>query len=367
VKPFYRLIFTLGVAEFARGLIFLGVLPWLGTAAAVGAMSLNVLGETFAKPMGGWVIDHYGWRVTLRLALPLLAGGIMLTALPSMILVGAVVAGLASGWVHLCVLRSARNEELGWVQSSWMAGVGAGVLGAPWVAGYGLTYLCLFVTGLIVVAMVACLRVEGGRRPEARSRTGGFGTAWRVALRLLPLVFLQTAVAAGLIAALPILGRLFWGAGHYNIILLTGGISCVPFLLARRFHNRRGRIVGATVIALGLALLAANLNLYLELLGMACIGAGLGLFMPAWLHVVKARAPESAAGRLWALIGLIEGLSASVGTALSEWLMPKHAPGLLASGALAYAALAVIHTFIGGTEGSPDSVAMSHQSSALPR
>lgn len=368
MKPFYRLVFTLAVAEFARGLVYLGVLPWLGTAAAVGAMSLNLLGETFAKPLGGWVIDRYGWRMAVRLALPLLAGGLLLTATPKTILVGAVASGLAVGWIHLAVLRAGHGEELSWVQSAWMVGVGAGVLGAPWVAEFGLDLpvLCYLSAGLTGTALLSAWNVASGRAPEGRQQTGSFGQAWRAAVRLMPLVFVQTAVAAGLIAALPILGRMFWGPGQYNLVLVAGALACVPFLLNRRLHNRKGRIAGAIAIAIGLGLLAANFHWLAQAAAMAILGAGLGLFMPAWLHVVKIRAPEAAAGRLWALVGLIEGLSASVGSALSEWLAPRHASGLLASGAFAYAMLALVHTFF-GLDRPVDGGPMSHHSSAMHR
>lgn len=211
----------------------------IGTWAAVGALA-GALGPL----IGGWLVDTVSWRAIFLLNLPL---GIVGTALAlkyvdessdrtpgaSLDAWGAVLA--TGGLCALTWALTAASSAQHWSAEVWIAGI----------AG--------------VVVLAAFVFVERAQGDAALMPAAMFVTTTFIGLTLL--TFFLYASLGGLIVALPYLlvrvgdgGATSAGAAMLPLPLVIGFGSRYVGAIAPRFGTRALLTVGATVVAVGLAL-----------------------------------------------------------------------------------------------------------------
>jgi EmrB/QacA subfamily drug resistance transporter len=210
---------------------------WAAAGAAVGA----------AGPvLGGWLIDHFGWRTVFLINLPLVAAAIALA-------VTAIDEPPRARGAHKLDLLGSAVVTLGLGLLVWALTEASG--GAGWTAGVWAT----LTAG--VVLLVVFVRVEARRGAAAAMPLSLFASRTFIGLNLLTLI-LYGALSA-LLVLIPFVlieaGHLSGtaaGAALLPLPLIIALLSPRAGMLAERIGARPLLIAGSLVVAAGFLVLA---------------------------------------------------------------------------------------------------------------
>lgn len=217
----------------------------IGTWAAIGAIAGAV-----GPVIGGWIVDHLGWRPIFLINVPIALGAMWLAVRyvhesrdrrPGSRLdwTGGVVATLALGIFIWGLTAAAEPSTPKWT-------IGLAIVG-------GLALMALFV------------RIERMRGDDALMPRALFGTSTFAGLSLL--TFFLYAALGGLIVLLPyVLIRI----GHYSGIEAGAAMLPIPLLIgvgSRMMGNIAARIGGRWLLSGGALIVTVGLALYARIDG----------------------------------------------------------------------------------------------------
>jgi predicted MFS family arabinose efflux permease len=308
VASFYLLLSP--VPQYATALGANGI----GAGLVTGVLMLATVAAELVTPR---LMTRLGCR-------PVLAAGLFLLGAPALALIGpasmasilAVCAVRGVGFAIVMVAGGAlmasvvpaerRGEALG--VSGVVVGIPAVVflpLGA-WLTGH-VGYEPVFVAGA-VASLAAMVVVPGlpGREPEAEEPVGVLDGLRTAALVRPSVVFMATAMAAGIVVTfLPVaVGPA--AAGAAPLALLAQALTATVFRWAAgRYGDRHGpaRLLAPAVVAVaaGVLVLAFTSSPAAVVLGMALFGAGFGVAQNASLSLLFSRVSRSGHGAVSAL------------------------------------------------------------------
>ncbi|AEB11985.1 MFS transporter [Marinithermus hydrothermalis] len=335
-----RFLLALGLVEFARSGLYAGLLPLVAperlglNLGVVGvAVSLHYLGDTFGRSFGGYLSDRFGvgWVVGTGA----LVGLAVVLWVPEA-KVGGLLWGLAllhglaimPMWPGVMTLASRASKPGADARSIGLAHmllapfIGLGALATAYFADTRPRTAFTLVLGAQAIAAVlalSVLRVRGEARPAPPTRPR---YPWGRLVSLFPAAFAQT-LAPGLLA--PILFPFAKYAGlsplWVGLVIAVGGLVAYGLLqpagrLADRYGPKWPLIVGISLNAITLLLLARMPPLPLYLLIAALGGLGYALMVPSWGGLVVRTLPEHNRAAAWGALMTFEGLGFAVGPAL---------------------------------------------------
>ncbi len=351
-------IATTACVEFARGALFLSLLPAYltqGLSMSVATLGLVIsaqyLADTVFKIPTGWLVDRFGpWRV-LAPFLSLSAVAVYLlprvhASLAFMLL--GVLFGVGSSANWPAVLSG--SVEIGGMERrasatsivflAWLAGGGLGPVLVNFLIGRGFHTAFLVaaavVTGAPVAALLGLRRLRAGRHPATRpaespDSPGAVLDGIRRAGWLIPGMFVQMLALGILLPVLVPFARqhLHLTPPQYGFMLLAGGTVTVLCLLPMgRVVDRLGSkllLVGgfmmaaAAVVLLALARDASGL-----LWRTALLGLSYAIILPAWNGLTVGKIDAGRRGLLLGVFMAIEGLGIAVGPILGGALYTWH-------------------------------------------
>lgn len=257
--------------------------------------------------LGGLITDYWGWPWVFWLNLP----------------VGIAALAFAAATVpHIEPGTRGRFDVAG---ATLFAGAFVAlVLAVTWVGDPRTRPAAIVAFTLAAVGFVALLLVESRAEEPIiplrllRNRTIASGLALSTIIGVglfsitayLPTYFQMAyrtiATVSGLVPIATVFGMLVSN-------LLTG------FLVGRTGHYRAYPIVGTTLGAVGLAVMAllpAGLPLWVPTVVMFTVGVGTGAFMSLVIAVVQSAAPRSETGAITATVNLVRQIGSTVATAV---------------------------------------------------
>jgi len=328
-----KALYTLGFLVFIAGSALCGFAP--GLPVLIGARVLQGVGAAMLQANSVAIITATVPETTLGRAI-----GVQGVAQALGLAVGPAVGGFLIGWLDwrwvffINVPVGILGSALAWVALPRTSGGGRGER----VSGWGT--LLLF-TGLAVLLLaLSFLHAAGYLLPVSAALLLGFWALerWGAAPLLKPAVLRAPGLLAGLTAAL------------LSYAVLFGGLLAVPLLLERVFGATPGQAgLVLTVVPVTLALVAEGGGLLSDrygtrlptvtgmgfavgglmlmegirsasdprlFAGLALLGVGMGLFIPANNAGVMRAAPTASLGLTGGLINMMRGLGASLGIAL---------------------------------------------------
>ena len=279
--------------------------------------------------LGGWLTDYFSWHAIFWINLPIGLAAYLLSSHALRLLVPPrrqvrvdyIGAGLLTALVTVLLL------VMTWGGSTY-----------PWVS---------WPIGLMLLGAVALGLVLAWQE-------------WRVSDALLPpRLFtnstLMSGVAMAFLASAGLLGGTFLLPLFFQLLrgadAQASGMMVVPFLVASvvgayasgQMTRRLGRarpvllagLVGAAVGFAMLAMAGAMTPLAVVLLGMAVVGAGLGMCMPTGVVVVQNAAPPADVGTATGALLLLRSMGGAVGSTMVGALLTSRFQGGLAAAGLA--------------------------------
>jgi EmrB/QacA subfamily drug resistance transporter len=215
----------------------------IGTWAASGAIA-GAIGPL----IGGWIVDHLGWRPIFLISLPIAIG---------------------AAWLAIRYVDESRDRRKG-SRLDWSGGIAAtlGLGGIVWAlsaaadpATPNVALLSATLGGLACMALFVWIEIRRG--DDALMPLALFGTATFAGLSLL--TFFLYAALGGLIVLLPfVLIRL----GHYSGIEAGAAMLPVPILIgvgSRLMGRVAARIGGRLLLSGGALVVAIGLPLYVRI------------------------------------------------------------------------------------------------------
>jgi EmrB/QacA subfamily drug resistance transporter len=212
----------------------------IGTWAAVGAIAGAV-----GPVIGGWIVDHFGWRPIFLINVPIALGAV---------------------WLALAYVEESRDRRKG-SRLDWLGGLvatlGLGVIVWALTAAADpstprWTIILAALTGLAFIAAFVAIEIRRG--DDALMPIALFGTSTFAGLSLL--TFFLYAALGGLIVLLPyVLIRV----GHYSGIGAGAAMLPVPILIgagSRLMGKVAARIGGRWLLSGGALIVATGLALY---------------------------------------------------------------------------------------------------------
>jgi MFS family permease len=312
---------------------------WAAAGAAVGAVG---------PVLGGWLIDHFGWRTVFVINLPLAAAAIALALVSvhesqreahtqRLDLLGSVVVTLGLGFLVWALTDASGGG--GWTARAWLA-LGAGV-----------------------VLLAVFVRVEAARGAAAAVPLSLFASRAFIGLNLLTLI-----LYGALSALLVIIPFVLIEAGHLSgtaagaallpLPVILALLSPATGMLAARSGARPLLVAGSLVVAAGFVVLmfapvsggywvAVFPALTLVSLGMSAVAAPLTTAVLGSAGPAAAGAASgfnSAVSRLGGTFAtaMMGGIFAAQGAALTSAFHGAALAGALASAAAAGIAVALV-------------------------
>lgn len=374
----FTLAAVLFLAEFARGAFFLTFLPlytteFLGWSLATAgvAVSVHYLAETAVKSPAGWLLDRLGG--------PVLKGGLLLGVVslsvvrlyphPALLIVASGLFGLGYSplWIGIITgVASAgaknRSSRIGLVFTSWLAGMGAGLVAVSFFISSGFeTAFNVIIAFLLAAMIMAWLFYPGAQAVRAGEVVSPKefllairGLAVNKSTRvLLPGMFLQTLSASLLLPVLPVFATSRLGLSHdgYGFLIMAGGAAAAIFLipmgtLADRIGIRAILFTGLGFSAAALGGLALAGNPHNAVLITLVLGISYAAVLPAWNTLLARSIPPGGQATRWGVFSTIEGLGISAGPAMGGFLARYSSPSsvLLASAGI-LSAMALFYLF----------------------
>ena len=217
----------------------------IGTWAAVGAIA-GAIGPV----IGGWIVDHYGWRPIFLINLPIGAGALWLA------------------WRFADESRDRRPDaKLDWAGGALATvALGALVWALTAAADPHASRVALAAAAIVGIVLLALfLKLEASRGADALMPFDLFATSTFAGLSIL--TFLLYAALGGLIVLLPfVLIRV----GHYSAAAAGAAMLPIPIVIggaSRAIGRFAERVGGRVLLTAGSAIVAAGLALYARIGG----------------------------------------------------------------------------------------------------
>jgi len=274
--------------------------------------------------LGGLIVDYWGWPWVFWVNVP----------------VGVVAFVLAFGAVpHLPGDEAPKRFDAAGA-AGMTVGLAALVMAATWAGDAALRPAAALAAGIAVVALAAFAVAESRAETPIvplhlfAHRTVVVGTVVSAIVGIglfsitsyLPTYFQMayrtTATVSGLVPIATVFGMLVSN-------LLSG------WLVSRTGHYRAFPLIGTTLGAAGLAVMAAlpvGLPLAVPMAVMAVVGLGTGAFMSLIVAVVQSAAPPSEVGAATAAVNLVRSVGSTVATAIIGGVIGFGVAALLPAG-----------------------------------
>lgn len=378
---FWAFLGVLAAVEFARGALFISILPTyitaeLGYGVAVSGLVLSAhyLADTLFKSPLGWLVDRYGGRQVLSLAFPWILLSVLLLQRgrsPWLLVLAAGLYGLAAAptWPSVvgALIDLAPPEErggiMGAVNMAWLGGSGLGTILVNFLASSAFRQAFWAVEGVLALGLLLALGLRFRQRRSTRlcqedrpSLRQQLDRIWKhlASVRpLLPGMFVQTLSIGMLLPILAPYARLRLGLtqAHYAYLLLIGGgmtvLLLVPFgRLADRWSYRGFLTVGFALAALSLLFLV-DVEKVTWVYALVCLlGASYAMILPSWNAVVTRALPSTVRGALIGFFMSVEGLGVASGPILGAKLWEVLGPRVpFQASAAVLIAMAVFYLF----------------------
>ncbi|MDI3280152.1 MAG: MFS transporter [Bacillota bacterium] len=352
---FWAFLGTLAAVEFARGALFISILPTyittqLGYGVAVSGLVLSAhyLADTLFKSPLGWLVDRYGGRRILSLALPWVLFSVFLLQSghsPWLLVLAAGLYGLAAAptWPSVVgtLIELSPPEErggiMGAVNMAWLMGSGLGTILVNFLISSTFQRAFWAVEAVLALGLLLALGLRLRQRRSSRhhqvdhpSLRQQLDRIWKhlASIRaLLPGMFVQTLSIGMLLPVLAPYARLQLGLtqAHYAYLLLAGGgvtvLLLVPFgRLADRWSYRGFLTLGFALAALSLLLLV-DVEKVVWVYALVCLlGAAYAMILPSWNAVLTRTLPSTVRGTLIGFFMSVEGLGVASGPVLGAKL-----------------------------------------------
>lgn len=377
--------------------VYMGSVLRLSTFAIGLSMSLQYIGDNFFRSPAGWLVERFGFRLTMLCGLLLSTGAIALIAWSSrawVIALACTLLGIGSAPLWPCVLIgitsiTARNQNfgqaMGVIQMSTLGGTGTGPVLINLFVGrsYGPVFAILL--SCLSAAVLLALLLPGTRKlvssaadgvwgePAVKGKpggllAGGIRQAWsnlrhsisevrgslHVSRAIYPALFLQS-FAIGLLTpviTLYIRTVLNLSPGTFSAMLIVGGgITALGLIPVGKLVDKYGTKIFlntgfllAFCTILGFALFR---NIAVVWVLVAAIGVSYALILPTWDTMLSGFIPKGEKGTVWGLFLTVQGCGMVLGPMVSGKLWDTLWPAapFLASAA-SMGALFVLHLWL---------------------
>lgn len=357
---FLALLFIVGAVEFARGALFISILPayiteqlgyGVGTVGLV--ISAHYLMDTLFRSPAGWLVDRVGPWAVLLLGLPIAFAGILIlsTHQPEWVLILAAAlfgVGAAPTWpavVSNAVSMSPEAERGGTLSTvfvAWLVGSGIGTVLVNFVVSHTYREAFWLLGGVFSLAILVTVAMRLLRRtpvahtarplPAAAYFRQMFSHLWTVRA-LLPGTYLQTACLGLLLPVLLPYAKMRLGldqAGYGTLLMVGGGVTVLLLTpmgrLADRWDYRFLLTTGFVVAAGALTVLTFLRHLWTVYIFAAVLGGSYAMILPSWNALLAKALPEKQRGSLFGLFQSLEGLGIGTGPLIGGKLWEAFSP-----------------------------------------
>jgi EmrB/QacA subfamily drug resistance transporter len=333
-----KLLYTYGFAVFTLASVGCGLSPTLGVligfrivqalgAAMLQANSVALIATAIPRASLGRAIGIQGAAQAVGLALGPSIGGLLIGAAGwrSIFFVNAPVGvtGLVLGWLLLPRSRDlAPRVPFDWVGLAFFSPAIVAFMVALNIAGHSTVARPLLLIGASAICVVLFIRRER-HTPTPM-----------IDLHLFRNIDFAAGIASGLLSYLVLFGTLFVvpfyleHAHHVSPTRAGLELGILPIALAivapfagrardrvgARIPTVTGMLVAATLLA---ALAMGGRSSVLDVVLLAGVGAGLGLFTPANNAAIMAAAPREHSGMAGGVLNLTRGLGTALGVAVT--------------------------------------------------
>jgi DHA1 family multidrug resistance protein-like MFS transporter len=355
-QTFAILLATIVLMELAHGIELIALFPlYLSSTMREGAdvigitLSTYLVADILTRTPAGWAADRWARK-------PILAVGILLSALPLLVMprvesptlflalnaVNGIGAGCTWPAIYAAVADAYGRERYGLVLGIINMVMLGGIALGPIAGGFLLsrvTYGSAFVVCFAIVAVAFVLVLAFAR--EARAGCGDApaeAQPWRTLaqqmnsalVRLLVIGLLLTLALGMMLPLISLFGRdvLRVPPDIFALILIPPGILTAALIIpAGHWADRRGRhtplIIGLILIAIPFAGAPLSVNPLIVSAGAALAGLGYALLVPAWNALVMDWIPSNARGLFLGAVATAQGIGLAVGPSVGGALWER--------------------------------------------
>ncbi|MNZ45444.1 putative glycolipid permease LtaA [compost metagenome] len=328
------------LVEFVRGAVLVSLLPIYGAKQlglspdVIGvAISAHYITDTVLKIGIGYLLDRFSIRIVVQVGLFLSLAGVYVlqfAELPWMFIGAAALYGIGMSPIWIACLTKISEEnratQMGVLYTIWMVGLGSG----PIVCNILLDFDVSFTYQLLVyISLIACLLTFFMGKGKAlltqqlpfREQLIILGRRLKEMKLLLPGMILQTTGASMLVPILPTFANKELGlsGAEYSILLTVGGLCAAAGLIPMgKLSDRLGGkkwflVIGFSVFAVGLYMLAWGLTFWYCLFIAIALGTSYAAVLPAWNALLAAYVPPKQEGLGWGVLSTFEGIGVMIG------------------------------------------------------
>ncbi|WP_424768698.1 MFS transporter [Paenibacillus sp. sgz302251] len=328
------------IVEFVRGAVLVSLLPIYGSKTlglshdVIGAaISAHYITDTLLKIAIGYLLDRFSFKIVVQTGLILSLAGVYLlqfAELPWMFIGAAALYGIGMSPIWIVCLTKVSEEQratqMGFLHTIWMVGLGSGPIVCNILLDFSVSFTYLL---LVSLSMLACLltffmsknKAVPTERTPMRKQLSILRERLGQMKLLLPGMILQTMGASMLLPILPSFANRELGLSgtQYSILLTVGGACAAAGLIPMgRLSDKLGGkkwflVVGFTVFALALYLLAWSLTFWYCLLIAIALGLSYATILPAWNALLAAYVPPKQEGLGWGILSTFEGIGVMIG------------------------------------------------------
>lgn len=393
-SPFVlQLLFIMFLVEFVKGALIITLLPVymvnvLGVTALVVGWTLAVqyLGDNLLRTPIGWVIDHFGYRVSMLTGVLLTFSSVAIIALTSnfyWIIVACAFLGIGTAPLWPCVIigttevagEKSRGTIMSVVYVAWLSGVGLGPVTITYFIennDYNAAFHLMI--GFMAVVVLIAIFLPGKKKQlpsqaniTKQKREHGSSRIIRmkrylqevrrsvtVSPILFPAMFAQTFALGLLTPVLTLYATkvLELTGAQFRYFLLAGGLVTVLFMipigkLVDLFGTRWFLHIGFLLSSAVLLIFTYAGSLPLLYLLVVLLGIGYAFIIPSWNALLADAIPPERRGAVWGFFLTIEGIGTTIGPIVSGMLwdgLGPHAP-FVGSGVVMFL-LFLVHLYI---------------------
>jgi MFS family permease len=348
-RTFAILLATIVLMELAHGVELIALFPlYLSSTMREGAdiigitLSTYLVADILTRTPAGWAADRWARK-------PALAMGIVLSALPLLVMprvesptlflalnaVNGIGAGCTWPAIYAAVADAYGRERyglvLGIVNMVMLGGIALGPIAGGFLLSrvtYGSAFVvCFAIVALALVLVIAFVREQRAAHDTAPRESQPWRTLAQqmnaTLIRLLVIGLLLTLAIGMMLPLISLFGRdvLHVSTDIFALILIPPGIITGALIIpAGHWADRRGRhaplVAGLILIAIPFAGAPLSTHPITVSAGATLAGLGYALLVPAWNALVMDWIPENARGLFLGAVATAQGIGLAVGPSL---------------------------------------------------